>query len=146
MLFHHSCLITSSKTHFVKVAASTTDNHVFFEMNDGLPTKQEVLITAVVLASSSNASDDEILTAWATATITLSGIASSPNLSGQLGGHRNSTSLARYKHTFIHLYIFIPFLVESKYVSTKSKCDAKTQQVDEINHEVHLRIFKEELT
>ena len=44
-------------------------------MNDGLPTKQEVLITAVVLASSSNACDDnEMLNSWLTATTTLSGI------------------------------------------------------------------------
>jgi len=44
-------------------------------MNDGLPTKQEVLITAVVLASSSNACDDnEMLNSWVTATTTLSGI------------------------------------------------------------------------
>ena len=97
-------------------------------MNDGLPTKQEVLVTAVVLASSSNACDDnEMLNSWVTATTTLSGISGfSPSVLSTWQPPKEYMMGKACTHSL--MATGKDWLKERKTETTKAICVALTQQ------------------
>ena len=107
-----------------------------------MPTKEEVLVTALVLVSSSNACDDnEILNAWATATITLSGIATFTQSVWAAWRPLNEYSTGK-AHTHALMATGKDWLLESKHESTKAICVALTQQGVEVSRNSLIRYLR----